>query len=441
MLHAGKVYVRDVGIKAPVVLSETDGSALGSYAATRAPAFDDSSMVTVTSGVLQSRDLATSVVRWTHQDREYVTAPLIVNGFVVEGDSAGGVHLFDSGSGLEVWQASAGAPIAAPDEQNANGTTGLAEAQGVLAVPAGDRLTIFGPPQVRFTGGPNHGAIVRTAATFSFASDPPDPSLHCQLDQAAAVSCASPYTLTGLPDGPHTFRVNADPGTATAQASFVVDAKAPSVAMPAVPPFSSGWSVHMAWSGSDVRSGLASYDVRYRIAAFYSGFGPYQSPAALQLTHATSFTLQPAPGSTVCVSVRARDRVGNISGWSPDACQAIVVDDHAFWATGAWYRPYGLAGFTGSTYSAASARGASLSLAGVRARRLSVIVTVCPSCGRFSIQLPGAQALIVDTHAVRMARQTFVLPPFVGTLAGTLRLTNLDSGKPVYIDAVGALQG
>ena len=65
-----------------------------------------------------------------------------------------------------------GAPIAAPDEMDPDALTGLAEGDGMLAVPAGHVLTVFGRPTISMTGGPKR---VRSSAPRRRSASKPNP--------------------------------------------------------------------------------------------------------------------------------------------------------------------------------------------------------------------------------------------------------------------------
>ena len=77
----------------------------------------------------------------------------------------------------------------------------------------------------------------------------------------------------------------------------------------------SGATARFAWTGTDVllqthTAGLASFDVEYKI-----GGGSWRTIRTG--THATSLSLKSRPhGHSYWLSVRARDRAGNLSAWS-----------------------------------------------------------------------------------------------------------------------------
>ena len=83
----------------------------------------------------------------------------------------------------------------------------------------------------------------------------------------------------------------------------------------------------VAWAATDAGSGIASYDVRLRMAAWNASFGSYASWK--NATTALSSTYVTNTGRTVCFSVRARDKAANVSSWSPDKCATTPLDDRS----------------------------------------------------------------------------------------------------------------
>lgn len=169
VLHDGSVYIRDDAGKPPAVLDAASGDQVASYAAGPAPAFDGQHMVTVSGGVLTASDTAGGDPLW-HALTDAVTAPLIANGYVIEGRADGVVEARHLQNGELVWRGRAGAPLSAPDEHNAVTLTGLAQGDGALVVPAGSTLTVFTPavdtvaPSVRLAPFP-HAVIYHPETT------------------------------------------------------------------------------------------------------------------------------------------------------------------------------------------------------------------------------------------------------------------------------------
>jgi subtilisin-like proprotein convertase family protein len=90
-------------------------------------------------------------------------------------------------------------------------------------------------PETSLTSGPP-GATASRIASFGFASSEAGSSFECSLDGAPVVECESPYTLAGMSEGTHTFRVQArdQPGNldpSPAEHTWRVDATAPAVSL------------------------------------------------------------------------------------------------------------------------------------------------------------------------------------------------------------------
>ena len=83
---------------------------------------------------------------WTFSgDGGLVTAPVVAGSTAFVGSSSGMLYGLDLRRGLPVWSANVGAGIPGPDEQNVSQPlTGLGAGQGLLVVPAGNRLAAYG---------------------------------------------------------------------------------------------------------------------------------------------------------------------------------------------------------------------------------------------------------------------------------------------------------
>lgn len=146
----GGLWVRDDAGMAQTVLNLKDGTVrdtFGSGGWTPAPAFAGQTGFFVDHGQLQARSTATPLQPvWTFAgDGQITSAPIVVNGFVYVGSSAGQLWAVDPATGTAVWSASVGAAINAPDEHNVSQPlTGLAAGQGHLVVPASNLLVSYG---------------------------------------------------------------------------------------------------------------------------------------------------------------------------------------------------------------------------------------------------------------------------------------------------------
>ena len=92
------------------------------------------------------------------------------------------------------------------------------------ATPASRTWTIdTTAPQTTITAGPAQGSTTGSnSPSFSFTSSEPGSTFRCKLDNGAFASCTSPRAFTDIPDGQHTFTVqatdsagNPDPSPAT----------------------------------------------------------------------------------------------------------------------------------------------------------------------------------------------------------------------------------
>ncbi|GAB1645346.1 hypothetical protein KRMM14A1259_57690 [Krasilnikovia sp. MM14-A1259] len=168
-------------------------------------------------------------------------------------------------------------------------------------------------------------------------------------------------------------------------------------------------SITARWTGSDLGHGIASAAVRVRTAAFNGTYGAWQYPAAWQRTTAASVSLDDnygawkypsgweqtfagsatlngaRPGSTYCFSVRATDKAGGTSAWSPQDCITRALDDRSL--TGRWWQRLSGSSYYSSTISQTTSQGATLNRTGVQARRIGLIATKRPGGGRVAVYL------------------------------------------------------
>jgi hypothetical protein len=195
--------------------------------------------------------------------------------------------------------------------------TGLAPPQAV-AVTTG----IAPPPEI--TRAPP-AVTRRTSATFVFASDGAE-GYECKVNRGDFAPCSTPFHLEGLTSRAHRFSVRAlyAGGTARSERAtheWRVDTVAPTAEL-------TGWGhagdrtrLRARWDTADRGSGVASSDVRWRMADRLDAMGPWRRPPRLQATTSTSAVLRDVrPGRRYCVAARARDGAGNTSPWTTPQC-------------------------------------------------------------------------------------------------------------------------
>jgi hypothetical protein len=261
----------------------------------------------------------------------------------------------------------------------------------------------------------------------------------CQFDGTPASPCVSPYQKSGASVGVHTFlvkAVDADGHASVAYQSVLVDVTGPNVRITSpVLDVTKAATTTVTYAATD-DSGLpvASYDARWRIAPTAGNFGAYA--AVKSGTTATSVVISLAAGYEYCVSVRARDAVGNVSGWTADQCVSRPSDDRAMAATTGWTRASHQLYYLG-TATVTTKAGISVSRSSVQAKRLFLIATRCSTCGSLNVYYNGKSVGIVNLAYDATVYQSIVPLPVPATfLTGSVLLTTRTAGKVYQIDGL-----
>ncbi len=142
-----------------------------------------------------------------------------------------------------------------------------------------------------------------------------------------------------------------------------------------------------------------------------------------------------AKGYTYCLSVRSRDKVGNVSGWPTERCTAFPLDDRSLAASYGWTRGVGSGYYTG-TFTNTRTKGATLTRTSVQARSIAVVVTRCPSCGSIAVYWNGTLVRQISLYAsTTMHKQITTITTFATARAGTVTIKTLNAGT-VRIDGL-----
>ncbi|HYN66357.1 MAG TPA: hypothetical protein VES93_05665, partial [Ornithinibacter sp.] len=157
--------------------------------------------------------------------------------------------------------------------------------------------------------------------------------------------------------------------------------------------------------------------------------------STLQLTTARATRAKVPAGYQYCWSVRARDVAGNVGPWGAERCTVVAMDDRSLTAGTGWSRGTSSA-YVYGTWTKASRSKASLTRAGVAARRIGIIATTCSTCGSLDVWVGGAYAGRVSlVSSTRRTKQVKWLPTFPSTRTGTLTLRTT-SARATIVDGV-----
>ena len=190
------------------------------------------------------------------------------------------------------------------------------------------------------------------------------------------------------------------------------------------------------WFGGNTSSAVATYDVRFRKARWDGSFGSWTRPASWQGTTVTNTPLGLRAGYDYCVSVRARNRAGQLSGWSGQRCLARALDDKRLSVSSGWKRKSASTFYSGSALSTTS-KGATLVRTGAKVKRVGLVATTCRTCGKVAVLVDGKR---IGTGEPQLARAgtggRCSCCPRSSAARHTITLRVLTSGLTVQVDGL-----
>jgi hypothetical protein len=151
--------------------------------------------------------------------------------------------------------------------------------------------------------------------------------------------------------------------------------------------------VNLSWSGTDIGTGIASYEV----ARSYDG-GAYVTIAAA--TPATAMNLTMSPGHAYRLRVRARDKAGNVGAWATASTwpASLTQETSTSLAYAGTWLPAKNAAYSGGTVKFAGQPGSSVSLA-FSGRAIAWVTTLRPTGGVVEVYVDGVLEDRSDTRA------------------------------------------
>lgn len=260
-------------------------------------------------------------------------------------------------------------------------------------------------------------------------------TLKCAIDLDAFSTCTRSYARDGLTAGQHTLRVQAIDlaGRVTSVThGFTVDLVSPVARMTApTAAVTMAATVTASMSATDA-SGIKAYALRYRAVAL-NGTGSWIYPAGWQRLALGRVSLSVAPGKEYCFAGRARDAAGRWSTWTAAACTIVPLDDRSLIASAGWSRTALAAAWRG-TITTATTVAREVRTPTLKAKRVGLVATLCPTCGPVDVYVNGRRTGRIDLRAstTRYARVLWL--PTGGAVSGVVSLRTVSAGKRVAID-------
>jgi hypothetical protein len=196
---------------------------------------------------------------------------------------------------------------------------------------------------------------------------------------------------------------NVGPAGPIVAANVIIDTTAPKAIVPK-PNLRTGVALNTAsatqrllvrlyWSGSDVGSGVASYDVqRSYDGAAYTYIANEIPVPSLDVTMNI--------GHTYMFRVRSRDKAGNVGAWTAAYSWGTALRQNSYSSMvygGSWSTTSAVDA-SGGSYKASSSPGASATLA-FSGRAIGLVSLVGPDRGAVQVWVDGALAATVDTRS------------------------------------------
>jgi uncharacterized protein YjbI with pentapeptide repeats len=197
--------------------------------------------------------------------------------------------------------------------------------------------------------------------------------------------------------------------------------------------------VLVSWSAVDAGTGVAASSVRYtRAPATGGAASAWIYPTGWSAVTGSSITFSGTTGYRYCFSVRSRDKLGNVSAWTPSRCTTTPRDDRSLAVkSGSWTRSKAT-GYLNGTYSQASRRGSTLvSSSELTVRQVGVTARRCPTCGAVALYVDGVRQGVISLYSPTVVKRAVVMLPRLTTQwRGRIKIVVVTSGKSVRLDGV-----
>lgn len=180
------------------------------------------------------------------------------------------------------------------------------------------------------------------------------------------------------------------------------------------------------------------YDVAYRDQVPGQPRGPWVYPDYWREHKSNNYYWDSTPGVDRCLMARARDYVGNISGWTTESCVLAPWDDRAFTSTGTVSRVLEPSNYRG-TNTTLKSNGASLVKTGQVGKQIALVATHGPGQGVVDVYHAGVKLGRVSLAATSTEYQKITYLPVGPQRTGEVKVVSV-STAPATIDGVGVIK-
>lgn len=192
-------------------------------------------------------------------------------------------------------------------------------------------------------------------------------------------------------------------------------------------------SYNVAWGATDTGgSGISTFDVFVRKARYSGSFDALRTWR--NDTAATSAAVTGTVGYTYCFRSAATDVAGNVGATGTERCTAIPMDDANLAHSAGWGSTTNAVFYLG-TRSHTFTAGRTLSLNGSIAKRISIIVTTCSTCGTVDVYVGSTRLKRVSLFSTSTKHRRFITIS-ASAPSGQVRIVDVVSGKLVGFDGL-----
>lgn len=199
----------------------------------------------------------------------------------------------------------------------------------------------------------------------------------------------------------------------------------------------------VTWDATDDESGVASGDLRYVRAP--TGANYYLNPTEWQTEiteRQATWTATINADGTTCFEARARDVAGNVAQeWSAQRC-IVRPFPATSWAnslrTGVWSNKTGVTGAFNKQYVQSSVPGSTLKSPNATFKRLGIVVTKCPTCGKVEVKIGSASYGVFNLQSDTVRKRKYIgVKTFANLKTSTIKLI-VKGDKKVQIEGMVA---